>query len=513
MSITRSCLDCPSLLTKDEAETFFGVATAAPMCSRFGHIYGNVGNESVYVDMAVKMASGCTSFGEAPAVAPAKHLSLGWFNPNPGLLNQANTTPSTCRDCVNLDVAMNGCAATGRIIFSERHMIEASMCAWGKPDGYGTPHEQVEPQMQSLGTDTQVFVRGGMTTQKPAPKKAAPRQKLASAIFDPTTHTSDAPVSQDHMDRGIASWRKLVTKRGKTYHLPIFRTDFFGADAELIPTAKSEQGDPTLYIDHAGLLEEFAVQVYKKDLNLVIMGEPGTGKTDGWRWLGNQLNMPFVRLAYNEASEPDQFLGLYEFDPAKGTYLNPGFLPEWWTKPCFLLSDEPNTPDSNAIVQAYRSMNDSSRELVVYKNRFIRHDYCFHAMAMNPHWDFRNIGAKPLASADSRRLSFFWMPNPDDAMLRQIISNTVERLDGVAPEAALLDILIRIGNDLRQMSKDGTLPDFWTVSQEIKVARLVDDFGIEGAYRRAYFNYIDPNDAEAAMGAIKSHIPYASDWS
>jgi hypothetical protein len=205
------------------------------------------------------------------------------------------------------------------------------------------------------------------------------------------------------------------------------------------------------------------------------------------------------------------FLGLYEFDPAKGTYLNPGLLPISWEQIGFVLSDEPNLAPE-AIMQSYRSMNDSSRTLTVYSETYKRHDYCFHAMAINPHWDFRNIGAKPLASADSRRLSFMWMPNPNPAQLREIITTTVEKLDGEAPPKELVTAIVKIGEDLRRMSKEGTLPDFWTVSQEIKVARLVDDFGIEGAYRRAYFNYIAPEDAEAAMAAIKSHVPYGSEW-
>jgi hypothetical protein len=293
--------------------------------------------------------------------------------------------------------------------------------------------------------------------------------------------------------------------------LPVFNTDYFGDRKHLIPSSTSEHGDPTLYIDHADLLTEFAVQVYKKDLNLVMVGEPGSGKTDGWRYVAYECNMPFERLPYNEDSEPDMFLGIMQYDPVQGTYLDVGLLPEGWVNPGFLLSDEPNIAPE-AIMQVYRSMNDSSRLLIVYKQKFMRHDYCFHAMAINPHWDFRNIGTKPLASADSRRLSFKWMPNPDNDQLRQIITHTVKKVDDVDIDRKLLDIIIKIGNDLREMSKNGTLPDFWTVAQEIKVARLIEDFGIEGAYSRAYFDYIDPEDARPAMKAIKSHVPYGTDW-
>jgi len=513
MSVTKSCLNCPSLLDADEAMAFFGLTeVGAPMCSRFGHVLGHLGNSVVYDDAADKLATGCSSFGQPKPSAPPQDISANWYTPRPELLEVTTDTVLSCDSCANFDSALHACAASGRIIFPERRVKEAYNCSWSRVKNPGAPQEQAGPVLTGYGQATTVFIRnaGATVTQKQQPVKKASTLKPRK-VTEPFDYDSDAPVTDDHKTKGIRAWRKHTTERGKVYYLPIFESSFFGERASLIPSSKSEHGDPSLYIDHAGLLDEFAVQVYKKDLNLVMVGEPGSGKTEGWRFVAWMVNMPFTRLSYNEASEPDMFLGLYEFDPAKGTYLNPGLLPTSWELPGFILSDEPNLAPE-AIMQSYRSMNDSSRTLTVYKEEYKRHDYCFHAMAINPHWDFRNIGAKPLASADSRRLSFMWMPNPSTSQLREIISNTVLKLDGEAPPKALLDIIIKIGEDLRRMSKEGTLPDFWTVSQEIKVARLVDDFGIEGAYRRAYFNYIAPEDAESAMASIKSHVPYGSDW-
>lgn len=513
MSINKSCLDCPALLDRFEARGFFGVAKAPPMCSRFGHVLGELTDvESlVFEDAASKLATGCTSFGEQKALTPPTFISGSWFNPRPDLLEVKTGGPSSCLDCVNYDEPGQACAATGRIIFPERHTQEAAGCTWSDYTKTGIPNNTADVRLSAYGSTTQVFLNTTASNQKPPQAAPTPRKHRTTKVVDPTTYSSDATVTDEHKANGIRAWMQHDTERGKTYFLPIFDSAFFGDRASLIPSSKSEHGDPTLYIDHAGLKTEFAVQVYKKDLNLVMVGEPGTGKTEGWRYMAYTCNMPFVRLAYNENSEPEHFLGLMQFNQTQGTFVLPGDLPENWILPGFLLSDEPNLAPE-AIMQVYRMMNDSSRQLAVYKERFLRHDYCFHAMAINPHWDFRNIGAKPLASADSRRLAFMWMPNPDNEQLRAIITQTVKKLDDVTIDKKLLTIIIKIGEDLRQMSKLGTLPDFWTVSQEIKVARLVEDFGLEGAYRRAYFNYIDPQDAAPAMKAIKSHVPYGSDW-
>ena len=508
---TKSCLDCPSLLDQEEAQVFFGVAQAMPMCSRYGHVFGEIGSDAVLVDAATSRAGGCSSFGNAKAITPPATLGVGLYEPRSDLLEVKSGNVSSCMDCLNFDEKRNACAATGRIIFPERRTQEAQNCGWSEERLIGTVPNLTKEILPSFGTETQVFIRNAPTA---APKKSAPPKKKATPrhkMIAPFDYSSDAKVTDEHEKRGIRAWRKHETERSKVYYLPIFRSDYFGERASLIPSAESEHGDPTLYIDHSNLMTEFAVQVYQKDFNLVVVGEPGSGKTEGVRWLAYTMNMPFERLPYTEDSESDQFLGMYQFDPTRGTYLDPGLLPEAWVLPGVLLSDEPNLAPE-PIMQAYRSMNDSSRQLTVYKEKYMRHDYCFHIMAINPHWDFRNIGTKPLASADSRRLSFHWMPNPDASMAKEIISSTIKKLDGKAPERKLVTLIVKISQDLNEMSQQGTLPDFWTLSQDIKVARLVEDFGLEGAYRRAYFNYIDPQDAEPAMAAIKGHVPYGSEW-
>jgi len=491
------------------------------ICSRFGHVVGRKGE--VKTDIAERLAASCPSFGEdAPSVIDVANLKLGVYTPDTDLLEVTDPTdrPASCYNCQKYDGSFNACAATGQIVFQGDSFRKANDCSFGLD---GAPMSSVQDVLPGWDGPQVVFTTPVSVAPTKAPAKPTP---ALLAVIEPVDYTSDATVTQEHADKGVLAWRAVTTPRGRVHHLPIFRTDFVPEEhRHLIPSSSSEHGDPSLYVDHNGLLAEFAVQVYQKDLNLCLNGEPGAGKTEGVRYIAWQMNLPFRRLTYNEGSEMEQYLGLYQYGPYNkvdpdtgevteviGTHLVPGLLPQAWVEMGITLSDEPNLAPE-AIFQSYRSLNDSSRTLQVYNETFRRHDYQFHVMAINPHWDFRNIGAKPLAAADSRRLAFFWMADPSDDMKRSILTSSLAKLDGTVLDRAVLKAIMEAGKDLRQMAKDQLLPDFWTLSQEIKVARLVDDFGLEGAYRRAYFNYVDPQTTEQAMTAIRSHIPYGVDWS
>jgi len=527
----NTCLDCPSLITKEKAASHFGVSDAEVgdyvFCSRFGQVLGD--QDGVRQGLAERFGQTCPSHGESvPAVAP-KDPKMGFFMPRPDLLKPtANQKPSSCESCIKYDKSAEACAATGMLVFSSKAAATAAACSFGEA---GLPYAAADVKLPAWSTTpvalsaTSLAASSTPTSTSAPTAPSAPKPKKSLIILEPVNYNSDAKVMPDHANKGIQAWRRVTSPKGKDHFLPIFRTDFFTEDMqERIPKSGADYGDPSLFIDHDNILVEFAVQSYTKDLNLALIGEAGSGKTEGARYLAWMLNMPFARITYSEDTDPDEVLGFHHFGEhevvdasgnvttATGTYLKKGELPSWWQTMCVLLSDEPNIA-REAIVQSYRSMNDSSRTLVVYGEKFLRHDYCFHIMAMNPHWDFRNIGAKPMASADSRRLSFHFVTPPNDDQIKQILTRAVRTLDGAEIDPGVLKAIIAAGKDLRVMAKDGRLPDTWTTSQEVKVARLVEDFGLEGAYRRAYFNYIDPETTKTAMQLIASQIPAGVDWS
>lgn len=501
----KDCAECPSFLTAGEARNFFSMPSIrTPMCARFGYVMGKP-QRTVYDGEASEpvtkhWAEKCAEFGKpAPATATAAFQPVIFMPDTPSLEKAENdTTVTSCSDCQNYFVAdgtgMSGCKPRGTIIFDERRTQDASGCVWRNREPDPTKYRVVKAKFMPW------FEAPVKVTRK--------RKPTGSALFttiNPVDSESDAPVSESEKDR-IKAWRKVTTSLGKDVFLPIFQTGWFPEQRqELIPKRGAGDGDPSLYVDHSGLLEKFAIVSYKKDMMLTLVGEPGSGKTEGVRWLAWQMNMPFVRLNYNEFSEPEQFVGQMGVKDGS-TLVEPGLLPTNWELPCFLLSDEWNLPQEG-IQQIYRSMNDASRSLNLYGETFHRHDYCFHLTAINPAYDFRNIGAKELASADVRRLSYHFMPTPDKKTSKAIIIEAVRRTDDEVLSSGVVDAILKISDDLKESSKQGKLPHHWTLSQDVKVARLAADFSLEMAYRIAYFDFCDPQTSEMHMTMIKSSIP------
>lgn len=501
----QDCLDCPSHITPEEASTFFGITAFTPMCARHGYLMakptGKVDPASDQ-EVTVHWASKCSDFGKARPIN--KTMASGFtpllFMPDVDILDKQtnDTTVSGCGSCSNLvqdeATGVRGCKPRGIVIFNGREETEAAGCHWrDRKTTYGIPSEKMK-----LVPPFDVPV---MTPTRKKPAKTA----LFSTI-DPTAYDSDAPVADEHKEM-IQAWRRItITDSDEELYLPVFRTDFFSEkDQLLIPKRGASNGDPTLYVDHSGLEEKFAVTSYTLDMPLTLVGEPGSGKTEGIKYLAYRLNVPYVRMDFNEYTEPEAILGQPGIKDGDTTF-ELGPLPIWWQKVCLLASEEFNLPQEG-IQQVYRSMNDSSRTLTVYGETFQRHDYCFHCLAINPPWDYRNIGAKELASADIRRLSYHYMPLPDKATAKAIIVEAIKRIDGKALPTAKLDAIMKIADDLKEMAKQGKIPHHWTLSQDVKVARFALYFGLERAYRSAYFDYIDPETSAVAMSMIKSMIP------
>lgn len=502
----KDCTTCPSFLTASEAQSFFKMPSIrVPMCARFGYVMGipsgTIKEGEASEAVTKHWASKCADHEKPAPSVPTPQWQPALFMPDTAALQtpENDTTCASCLDCSNLFVAtgmgVTGCKPRGIVVHPERVVEEAAGCAWRNTKALGTSVTFLKPKMMPW------FEAPVTVTKK---RKPATTAALFTTI-DPTASDSDAPVAPEDADK-FRAWRKIETTRGKEIFIPIFRTDYFPEDRQaLIPTRGAGDGDPSLYVDHSGLMEKFAIVSYKRDMMLTLVGEPGSGKTEGVRWLAWQMNAPFVRLNYNEFSEPEQFVGQMGVKQGN-TLAEPGLLPINWELPCFLLSDEWNLPQEG-IQQIYRSMNDASRSLQLYDRTFHRHDLCFHLTAINPAYDFRNIGAKELASADVRRLSYHFMPKPDKPTAKAIIIEAVRRVDDDVLPSAVVDAIMKISDDLQEASKQGKLPHHWTLSQDVKVARLALDFDLVTAYRIAYLDFVDPDTSATILSVIKSMIP------
>lgn len=515
MSITqKNCATCPSALTAYEAQVFFMDSNIkSSMCARFGYLLAEPeANSNVAQHQTLRVlesvgehyADSCGQHGQPRPISPTGKFSPLLFAPDPVALSTYRAAGEaeldSCDKCTKLFYSQKhgeyGCKAKSIVVTRTRMQMEPKGCIWSIAKPAGSAAVPVEHK-----TELAPHFATPVTVRPSATKAAA---KVNTSWTDPLTYSTDAPVADAHKGM-IRAWRKVEMPVGDPMYLPIFETSFFSeADQKLIPRA-GDDNDPSLYVDFSGLLRKFLVAVYKLDKPLCMVGEPGSGKTQGGHWLAAIMNVPFRRFSFHEFSEPEQYLGQMQLRSGETVFI-PAGLPEGWTSVGVNLYDEFNLP-MEGIVQVFRSMFDNSRELALFGQTFRRNDYCFPLLAINPSWDARNIGAKELASADVRRLSFHAMPYPDKDMQKGIIREYLKKVHNAALPTATLDAIIKASEDLRVMSKEGKIPHHWTISQDVKVAENMLFLGVEDAYKLAYFDYIDPITTAAAWGTIKSRFP------
>ena len=324
-------------------------------------------------------------------------------------------------------------------------------------------------------------------------------------FIDPEVYPSDRDVTPAEDAEGIRAWRRVFNPdgSGRYVDLPIFKREIFDeADVKLIPKT-GDESHPELYIDYNNLLYDFAVEGPTLHKTAALVGPPGVGKTQFCRWVAWLCQMPFVRIQFQRDMDVEDLLGAGELHDGN-TAFDPGVLPMAWQRICMMLCDEPNLgPD--AAWQVMRPLADGAHIMWIGKHSFPRAKWNLFAMAMNPSWDHRNIGTNELADADGNRLSFLWVAPPPEPVERHIITTYCQELDGYTIPQEILDTIIAVGHDIRELSETGEYPGTWATRQQIKVARKTAYYDLAKAYKVAALNNCEESVQESVMLALTSH--------
>lgn len=434
-----------------------------------------------------------------------------------GCINFADRFHDELRDDVSL---AHLCRAKGNFILDKND--DCKGCFYAKLGAYEATPVRLNasvfdggPSARGEAADDGALAGADTSSVKGSPiaePAVAKRKRNALINFDPLTYVSDMELRE--ADKGkIMAWRLIEVGEGrkrKGVYLPIYDPEFFtSGQRETIPqTGDTEH--PELYHDGSGIEEAFAITSWMKGQALCFVGEPGVGKTEAARWLAWKMQMPFTHLQITEETLPDEFLGTPAYHPELGTYFKKGRLPRAAEVPGILLSDEPNLGQP-AIVQTYRAFNitgdiflegEDAENVVVSKNKD-----CFHLLSLNPSWDARNLGTAELADADVRRMSYKFVDEPNEAIVKDIIVSKLEA-DGVEILADDLAALMKTRKDLKAMSRTGELPFSWSIAQDVKVAQNLELLEGPSAYQRALLDYCSPDVAEMALKAVQSHFGF-----
>lgn len=524
MPPSRSCRTCPSFLVGDAQASNLGSDLNGPICgSRMLPLVMPSQPRDVQERVFRHVADQCPKFGEQVnfTVLPADsapRLPVGLDpeakQPDP----TASQSDANCLSCQNYvppavvqrETGWTGsiCRATGNLMPDSRLDSYASRC--GK---YVRKHtySAVGQRLDSFTFFPQFSHTFG--TVNPA---LAYRESVEKFV-DPRRWVNEREVPEDRSDaawarwhnRGIRAWRKITDPdgHGDSVWLPVYDPEFFSKDEqELIPLTNDDE-HPELYADHGQLLYTMSVLWVKLDETPAWWGQGGTGKTEFARHLAWLMCLPFHRINVTAQTDIDDIAGKMLFEDGE-TRFHYGRLPSAWQRPGVILLDEPNTgpPD---VWQFLRPLTDNSRMLVLDQNkgeRLKRHNDCFFAMAMNPAWDIRNVGAQTIGDADSSRLAHMFFGFPPEELEIEIIQRRV-KLDGWEVPNDTMSAIMKVCKDLRQMSDDHVLHTTWGVRHQIKVARMLRWFTPVKAYRRAIGDALEPQQLEAVLTVVKSYFP------
>lgn len=327
--------------------------------------------------------------------------------------------------------------------------------------------------------------------------------------FDPLIYPTEIELDQGMIDSGIRAWVGIKDpKSANKVFVPIFNPAFFESEEQVKIPSTDDETMPANYVDHAGIVYKVLVSWIELDETPALIGEAGNGKTELFRHIAWIMQLPFERITITASSEVDDLAGKFLFVDGQ-TEFQYGRLAKAWGKPNIICLDEPNT-GPNDVLQFIRPLIDNSKQLVLDQNKgelISRDQFCFLGIAMNPAFDYKNIGANPMADADNSRLLHLEVPLPSEVVEREIIRQRLLIKDQWEIPDAILDSIMAIARTLREMSKDDEVPFSWGIRVQLKVARLLKWFDFHDAYMMAMGGSVDPDTQDKVISVVKASTP------
>lgn len=523
--MSDSCRGCPSYWDdKEEIARRLGVDLGAPMCKKYGHVLGKPGlSEGGQLRVAEAFFKRCPTPDASPPDKPfggaIPQMGVGQpdSSPNGPLLNapdpqQQLASCSGCKNFVPQEVVyeelgwnLNMCAAKAKLIPNNNLTKESKDCRWAEHGG-----QRKDTDWFTLRTE---YEEGFSWSDNPGIMVPEVEVDLTGDFIEPTDYPSDKDVTPQDESEGIRAWRAIKNPYNgeQVTYLPIFRTDFFDADDQAQIPKTGSQEHPEFFVDYAGLTYRAAVNIVQLQRTPILWGPAGVGKTEFARYLAWMMNVPFIRISLNKASEVEDLAGKPWVEESNGASImtwQDGRVPKAWVRVCVFMLDEMNLTQDE-VWQWVRPLTDNSKQLVLDQGKAETRDrnkWCFPLMSGNPAWDPRNIGAQELSDADGDRVSHLEVNIPPDHVERSILRKVCE-IDGWKIPDETLNTIMNIAVDLREMAKgDGELGVSWGLRPQIAVVRLSRWFPLVECYHEAKLNLLEPQTRELAMGAITDHL-------
>lgn len=257
------------------------------------------------------------------------------------------------------------------------------------------------------------------------------------------------------------------------------------------------------FVDHGDMLETLAIGIRDK-MPVILIGESGTGKTSGVRFLAQETKNGLRRVNLTGGTTADELVGRLLIND-KGTYWVDGILTEAMRNGEWIVLDEINAalPEVLFVLQSildddgYLVLNEKDDKEVVYKHENFR----LFATCNPPEY----AGTKEMNKALLSRFGICITAEFPPMGLEKTI---VEKHLGAAVGASeFTSKLLQMAKESRETKAAGKADYAINTRDVLNTLRLGEHREPQEAFALAFANKLDASDQKAIKAMAKLHLP------
>lgn len=280
-----------------------------------------------------------------------------------------------------------------------------------------------------------------------------------------------------------------ATSRAAFVWLPHYAEDAFDERTRAHVPAPSE----TAYFDHTDLLYRMAV-AYATNSVCALWGDAGVGKTEAVEHLARLTRQPFTRISIKWATQVDDLIGRYTLHAGDMVWID-GRFTKAWRQPYLICVDEPNT-GKDEVWQALRAPFDGAQTLVLDEKdgeEIPRHPLCRVFTAMNPGWDARFMGTRPLNDADVDRMQHIMVPYAPREVEEKIIKAKAPAT--ISANEATVKGVLDAARDIRAAVQAKSIRVSFGLRKVLRWCAAMEYLSPLQAFEQSVTAWMEPNEA------------------